>query len=374
MSTHHLNIAIVGATGAVGRVAMQLLEARNHPVSHIVAMASARSAGRKLPYNGSEVLVAETAPELFHSVDVAFISASSAVSRELAPEAVKLGALVIDDGSAFRMEPDVPLVVPEVNGEDVEWHQGIISIPNCTTTPLVMALRALEKAATIERVTVATYQSVSGTGAAAQLELSQQSQAILAGRSYQQNVYPHRIAFNVLPQVDDFLDGGYTVEEQKMVNESRKILHAPHLPMSATCVRVPVQVSHSEAAHIEFNRPLSASEARAALETFPGLAVVDDPTRSVYPMPHHAEGQDDVFVGRIREDASHPRGIALWLACDNLRKGAALNALQILDEVVRRDCLGGRPTNPSPSKGEGQGPPKQGRGSNGVVRRDAPEG
>ena len=339
MDTSDLNIAIVGATGAVGQVALRLLEDRGHPAERLVVMASKRSAGKRLPYDGGELTVIEATPEAFDGVDAAFISASSAVSRELAPEAVKRGAIVIDDGSAFRMEPWVPLVVPEVNGSDVEWHRGVISIPNCTTTPLVMALKALDNVAAIERVTVATYQSVSGTGAAAQVELTDQSGAMLAGQSYEQEVYPHRIAFNVLPQVDDFLDDGYTVEEQKMLNESRKILHMPDLPMSSTCVRVPVQVSHSEAAHIEFERPVSAGEAREAMRRFPGVEVVDDPQSSGYPMPHHAEGRDEVFVGRIREDASHPRGIVLWLACDNLRKGAALNALQILDEVIRRECL-----------------------------------
>ncbi len=338
-ATNNLKIALVGATGAVGRVALRLLEERGHPAGNIVAMASSRSAGRKLPYAGGELAVAEAAPDLFDGVDAAFISASSAVSRQLAPEAVRRGTLVIDDGSAFRMEPHVPLVVPEVNGEDVEWHSGIISIPNCTTTPLVMALRALEQCAPIERVTAATYQSVSGTGAVAQEELADQTRAVMAGQPYERNVYPHRIAFSALPHVDDFQDDGYTVEEHKMVNESRKILHRPALPMSATCVRVPVQVSHSEAVHVELARKVSANQARAALTMFPGLAVVDDPARNVYPMPHYAEGSDDVFVGRIREDSSHPRGIALWLSCDNLRKGAALNALQILDEVLARDCL-----------------------------------
>ena len=339
MDSSDLTIAVVGATGAVGQVALKLLEERSHPAERLVAMASERSAGRRLPYAGGELTVVKATPDSFEGVDAAFISASSEVSRRLAPEAVKRGAIVIDDGSAFRMEPWVPLVVPEVNGEDVAWHRGIISIPNCTTTPLVMALKALDSVAAIERVTVATYQSVSGTGAAAQAELIGQSRAILDGQPFEQQVYPHRIAFSVLPQVDDFLDDGYTVEERKMVNESRKILHMPDLPMSATCVRVPVQVSHSEAAHIEFDRPLSACEAREAMQGFPGLSVVDDPGKSVYPMPHYAEGRDEVFVGRIREDASHPRGIALWLACDNLRKGAALNALQILDEAIRRNCL-----------------------------------
>ncbi len=268
------------------------------------------------------------------------------MSRDLAPEAVKRGTIVIDDGSAFRMEPWVPLVVPEVNGEDVEWHRGVISIPNCTTTPLVMALKALDGVAAIERVTVATYQSVSGTGAAAQVELTDQSRAMLAGQSYEQEVYPHRIAFNVLPPSRRFpgrrLHSGRAEDAQRVTQDPA---HAGTCRCPSTCVRVPVQVSHSEAAHIEFERPVSAGEAREAMRRFPGVEVVDDPQSSGYPMPHHAEGRDEVFVGRIREDASHPRGIVLWLACDNLRKGAALNALQILDEVIRRECL--RPTVPA---------------------------
>jgi aspartate-semialdehyde dehydrogenase len=339
MTERVLNIAIVGATGAVGRVALQLLAERKHPADRIVALASARSEGKKLAYLGRELTVHEAKPESFAGVDVAFISASSKVSKQLAPEAVKRGALVIDDGSAFRMEPHVPLVVPEVNGKDVEWHRGIISIPNCTTTPLVMVLAALRKLSPVERVTVATYQAVSGTGAAAQVELAEQSKAVLAGQPVKIAVYPHQIAFNVLPQVDDFEPDGYTKEEHKMVNEARKILHEQRLPVSATCVRVPVQVSHSEAVQIEFQSLVTADEAREALRSFPGIRVLDDPAGRVYPMPQQAAGKDEVLVGRIRKDMSHPDGLALWLSCDNLRKGAALNALQIMDEVVRRKCL-----------------------------------
>lgn len=339
-----LKIAIVGATGAVGSVALKLLEARKHPADMVVALASARSDGKKLPYLNREITVHEGKSDMFVGVDVAFVSVSSAVSKLLQPEITKRGALMIDDGSAFRMRADVPLVVPEVNGADIEWHRGIISIPNCTTTPLVMILDALRKVSPVQRVTVATYQAVSGTGAAAQAELTEQSKDVLAGRPAKPAVYPHQIAFNVLPQVDDFEADGYTKEEHKMVNETRKILHEPDLPLSATCVRVPVQVSHSEAVHVEFERAVSSGEAREALAGYKGMRVVDDPASRVYPMPHQAAGQDDVFVGRIRKDLSHPNGIALWFSCDNLRKGAALNALQILDEAVRRGSLkpGGR--------------------------------
>lgn len=339
MSDNNLTIAIVGATGAVGAVALELLADRSYPAERIITMASSRSAGKKLPYLDTELTVIEATPDAFQGVDVAFISASADVSRALAPEAVKRGALVIDDGSAFRMDPAVPLVVPEVNGADLEWHSGIVSIPNCTTTPLAMSLAALGQASPVTRVTVATYQAVSGTGAAAVRELDEQAADLLAGRPAKPQEYPHQIAFNVLPQVDDFAEDGYTGEEHKMINETRKILHDADIAISPTCVRVPVPVTHSEAVQVEFERPMSPQEATRLLAEFPGITVVDDPQASVYPMPAQASGEDEVFVGRIRKDASHPNGLALWIACDNLRKGAALNALQIMDEAVRRDCV-----------------------------------
>ncbi len=339
MNSSDLTIAIVGATGAVGRIALDLLAERNHPAEKIVAMASSRSAGKKLSYSSTELTVVEATPDAFDGVDVAFISASSEVSKQLAPEAVNRGALVIDDGSAFRMDDAVPLVVPEVNGADVEWHEGIISIPNCTTTPLVMVLDALRKISPITAITVSTYQSVTGTGAAADLEMLNQSRAILDSEDFAIEQYPHQIAFNVLPQVDDFLPNGYTKEEEKMLNESRKILHDQGLPLAATCVRVPVRVSHSESVTVEFQDAVSPDEARTALGNAPGVQLVDDPQNSVYPMPINSAGGDEVHVGRIRKDIAHRTGLSFWLACDNLRKGAALNALQILDEVLERDCL-----------------------------------
>ncbi|HCV28514.1 MAG TPA: aspartate-semialdehyde dehydrogenase [Dehalococcoidia bacterium] len=339
MSDSNLTIAIVGATGAVGAVALELLADRSYPVEHIIAMASSRSVGKKLAYLETELTVIEATPDAFEGVDVAFISASATVSRALAPEAVKRGAMVIDDGSAFRMDPAVPLVIPEVNGADLEWHSGIVSIPNCTTTPLAMSLSALGQVARVKRVTVATYQAVSGTGAAAVRELDEQSADILAGRPANPQEYPHQIAFNVLPQVDDFTEDGYTGEEHKMINETRKILHDAEIAISPTCVRVPVPVTHSESVQVEFEQPLSKEDATRLLSGFPGITVVDDPQASVYPMPAQASGRDEVFVGRIRADASHPNGLALWIACDNLRKGAALNALQIMDEAVRRGCV-----------------------------------
>jgi aspartate-semialdehyde dehydrogenase len=237
------------------------------------------------------------------------------------------------------MEPGVPLVVPEVNVGDLERHRGIVSVPNCTTTPLVMALKPLNDVNQVRRVVVDSYQSVSGTGSAAVEELRVQSGQVLSGQDARPEVYPHRIAFNVLPQVETFTENGYTTEEMKLVNETRKILHEPDLAISATCVRVPVMVGHGEAVHVELSEPITPAEVREILSGFPGITVLDDPTRSVYPMPVDAEGEDDVFVGRIRRDQSHPCGIAMWLVSDNLRKGAALNAVQIAEEVLSRELL-----------------------------------
>ena len=335
-----LEIAIVGATGAVGAVALELLAERGHPAEKLRLLASRRSHGKQIKYCGQMLTVEEARPESFNGVDVAFISASSEVSLALAPEAVKRGVLVIDDGSAYRMDPAVPLVVPEVNGADVEWHSGIISIPNCTTTPLVMALAALRGLTEISSVTVSTYQSVTGTGAAARAELLNQSREILGGEEVSSpREYPHPIGFNLLPQVDDFIDEGYTKEEWKMVNESRKILGDPELRLASTCVRVPVEVSHCEAVTVEFDDPISVDEARVAIAEFPGITLLDRPHESVYPMPSNSSGEDEVMVGRVRRDLAHENGVVFWLAADNLRKGAALNALQIMDECVKRNCV-----------------------------------
>ena len=342
---------MVGATGAVGHVFLRMLEERKFPASEVRLCASKRSVGKRLTVNGDDLVVEEATPQLLGEVDFAFISASGAVSRELAPIASERGALVIDDSSAFRMAPDVPLVVPEVNAHDLEGHHGIVSIPNCSTTPLVMVLEPLMKVAGVRRVVADTYQSVSGTGGAAVEELWTQSAQVLSlrqahgeraragGGDITPEVYPHQIAFNALPQVEHFLENGYTNEEMKMLHETRKILHAPDLMVSATCVRVPVAVSHSEAVHIEFDRPITPGEVREVLSGFPGVAVLDDPESSVYPMPIDAEGKDEVFVGRIRRDISHPNGIAMWVVSDNLRKGAALNAIQIAEEVLERKLL-----------------------------------
>jgi len=262
-------------------------------------------------------------------VDIVFLSATTEASRVFAPLAAKAGALVIDDSSAWRMDPAVPLVVPEVNASDLAWHKGIISTPNCSTVPLVMVAKPLNDVNPVKRIVADTYQSVSGTGGAAVQELDDQSRAVMNGAAaVPAQVYPHTIAFNLLPQIDSFLENGYTREEWKMVQETRKIMGLPDLPVSATCVRVPVRVSHSEAVHLEFTHPMSAAEARSLLEKMPGVTVVDEPAAGKYPMPLDAEGRDEVFVGRIRSDASHSNGLALWVVSDNLLKGAALNAVQ----------------------------------------------
>jgi aspartate-semialdehyde dehydrogenase len=333
------SIAVIGATGAVGRVFLDILEERNFPTTDIRLCASERSVGKNLKVNGQEIAVELVTPELLSQVDIAFISASGDVSRQWAPIAVQQGALVIDDSSVFRMDPEVALVVPEVNASDLDTNNGIVSIPNCSTTPLVMVLKPLMDVNPVVRVIADTYQSVSGTGAAAVEELRTQSGQVLDGKNVEPSAYPHQIAFNTLPHIEPFLENGYTNEEMKMVNETRKILHDDSIAVSATCVRVPVVVSHSEAIHIEFANPISPGEVRGILAAFPGIKILDDPTANVYPMPVNATGKDEVFVGRIRQDVSHPNGIAMWVVSDNLRKGAATNAIQIAEEVLKRNLL-----------------------------------
>ena len=334
-----VNIAVVGATGAVGRELLRVLEQRKFPANDIVLLASERSAGTRLMVNGQELIVAETSTDSFRNIDIAFISVNTQLSGELAAIAVAAGALVIDDSSYFRMRPEVPLVVPEVNGKDVEWHQGIISIPNCSTTPVALVSHPLHSANPIVRIVADTYQSVSGAGGAAIGEMEEQNRSLLDGGSPDVRILLHRIAGNVIPRIDSFLPGGYTREEQKMMEETRKIMGAPDISVSATCVRVPVYVSHSAALHIQFERPMPPDEARDILQRTQGVKVLDSPQEDLYPMPMDVAGTDDVFVGRIRQDASHPRGLAMWVVADNLRKGAALNAVQIAEEVLRRDCL-----------------------------------
>jgi aspartate-semialdehyde dehydrogenase len=329
-------VAILGATGLVGREFLKVLAQRAFPIAELRLLASDRSAGARVHFEGDELLVEEATPDSFRGIEYALFSAGADVSRTLAPPAVAAGAVVIDNSAAWRMEPEVPLVVPEVNGEDAFAHQGIIANPNCSTIQMVVALDPLHRANPLRRVVVDTYQSVSGTGAAAMDELDEQSRALLAGKPAAPSVYPHQIAFNVLPHIDSFLDNGYTKEEWKMVQETRKIMHLPDLPVSATTVRVPVPIGHSEAVHAEFSRPLSPHEARAILSRAPGVCVMDDPAAAQYPLASLAAGRDEVFVGRIRSDVSHPNGLAMWIVSDNLRKGAALNAVQIAELLASR--------------------------------------
>ena len=335
-----LNVAVIGASGVVGDVFLRVAEEREFPIGKLRLLATARSAGRRMEFCGQTYTVEETSEQTLAGADLVFCSATSEASRHWGPIAVEQGAVLIDDGSAFRMEPGVPVVVPEVNADDLEWHQGIISIPNCTTTPLVMALHALRRLAPLRRVTAATYQAVSGTGAAAVEELKAQLRAYGRGEELPAaKVYPQQIALNVIPQVDSFGEDGFTAEEGKMRDETRKILHQPELPLAATCVRVPTMVGHGAAVHVEFVGPVTPEQARAALGAQPGLELMDEPARSVYPTPLSSAGDDRVFVGRLRADPTVEHGVVFWCVADNLRKGAATNAIQIAEELIGRGKL-----------------------------------
>jgi aspartate-semialdehyde dehydrogenase len=331
-------VAIVGATGLVGQEFIKVLEQRNFPMDSIHLLASDRSAGKKLFVSHREIVVKETVPESFKEIDIALFSAGAETSRYFSPMAAQSGAVVIDNSSAFRMDPRVPLVVPEVNPEDIKWHKGIIANPNCSTIQMVVALYPLHRVNPIKRIIAATYQAVSGTGSAAVEELTEQAKQVLEGQTTVPHVYPHQIAFNLLPEIDVFLDNDYTKEEWKMVEETRKIMH-DDIAISATCVRVPVFIGHSEAFHIEFSQPMSPDKARRILAEAPGVKVLDDPSVSLYPQPWSAAGTDEVFVGRIHRDASHPCGLVMWVVADNMRKGAALNAVQIAEEMIKRDWI-----------------------------------
>jgi aspartate-semialdehyde dehydrogenase len=332
-------VAILGATGMVGQEFIKVLEQRNFPMESISLLASDRSAGKKLFINHREVVVEEVSPKSFKDVEIALFSAGAEVSRYFSPIAAQSGAVVIDNSSAFRMDPKVPLVVPEINVDDIKWHKGIIANPNCSTIQMVVALYPLHKVNPIKRIVAATYQAVSGTGAAAVEELTEQSRQVLEGQTTVPHVYPHQIAFNLLPEIDVFLDNDYTKEEWKLVEETRKIMHADDIAISAFCVRVPVFIGHSEAVHVEFSQPISPDEARRILAHAPGVKVLDDPAISLYPQPWSAAGTDEVFVGRIHRDASHLNGLVMWIVADNLRKGAALNAVQIAEEMIKRDWV-----------------------------------
>ena len=330
------HVAIVGATGMVGQEFIKVLVQRKFPMASLQLYASDRSAGRKVFVGHQEMIVKETAGDSFNNVDIALFSAGSEISKHFAPIAAKAGALVIDNSAAWRMDSRVPLVVPEVNAEDIKKHKGIIANPNCSTIQMVVALYPLHKVNPLKRITVATYQSVSGTGIAAVEELTKQAKTVLDGGNVVPHVYAHQIAFNLLPEIDVFLENGYTKEEWKMVEETRKIMHAESLAVSATCVRVPVFISHSEAIQAEFTEYMPPDEARAILSKAPGVKVLDDPNVSLYPQPWLAAGTDDVYVGRIRSDASLMNGLVMWVVSDNIRKGAALNAVQIAEEAVNQ--------------------------------------
>lgn len=328
-------VAVVGATGVVGREFLQILEERQFPVSEVRLYASGRSAGEALLFRGREVVVQNLARADFEGVDLVLSSPGAAVSREFAPRAVAAGAVVVDNSSGFRMEPDVPLVVPEVNPEAVRRHRGIIANPNCSTIQLVVVLWPLHRAFGLRRVVVSTYQAVSGAGRKAMEELMSQCVALLNQRPVRIEKFPHQIAFNVLPHIDVFEEDGSTREEAKVVRESRKIMGLPDLRIVATAVRVPVMNGHSESVYVETERPCPPEAVREVLAAAPGVAVYDDPAEAAYPMPLLASGRDEVFVGRIRRDDSVENGVALWVCADNLRKGAALNAVQIAEVLER---------------------------------------
>ena len=325
------HIAIVGATGAVGIEMLQCLEQRDFPVAGIKLLASARSAGQKRVFRGEELVVEELTEDSFGGVDIALFSAGGGISEQFAPFAVASGATVIDNSSAFRMRGDVPLVIPELNATAAARHQGVIANPNCTTIVSLMALAPLHRLFGVRRVIASSYQAVSGSGAAGIRELEQQVRALVAGEQPVIEVYPRQIAFNVLPQVDAFTDNGYTKEEMKFVNESRKILNAPDLKASVTCVRVPVYRSHSVAICAEFERMVDLDEARRAIDAAPGVAMHDDPSAGVYPTPLDVSGRDACMVGRLRRDLVFENGLSFWVVGDQVRKGAALNAVQIAE-------------------------------------------
>jgi aspartate-semialdehyde dehydrogenase len=327
------HVAVVGATGAVGIEMIKTLEKRNFPVGKLTLLASARSVGKKLTFKGKEITVTELTKDSFKGIDIALFSAGGSISKEFAPIAAKAGCVVVDNSSAFRQDDSVPLVVPEINAADVKKHKGIIANPNCTTAITLMALYPLHKEFGCKRIFAASYQAVSGTGAKAIEELKRQVEEVVAGKEATKEVYPHQIAFNVLPHVDVFLDTGYTKEEMKMQNEGRRIMHHQTFKASVTCVRVPVYRAHSVAVHAEFERPVSLREAREVLAGAPGLDVVDEPAKAEYPLPLYVAEQDNCQVGRLRLDCALDNGLAFWVAGDQLLKGAALNAVQIAELI-----------------------------------------
>ncbi|KNZ69329.1 aspartate-semialdehyde dehydrogenase [Thermincola ferriacetica] len=332
------NVAVVGATGAVGQELLKILAERNFPVKSLKPLATQRSAGKQIPFGGNTYTVEATTAQAFDGVDIALFAGGSA-SKEFAIEAANRGAVVVDNSSAFRMDPKVPLVVPEVNPEDVKNHQGIIANPNCSTIQMVVALKPIHDAAKIKRVVVSTYQAVSGAGKEAIDELTEQVKELAEGKEVVPKVFPYQIAFNLIPHIDVFADMDYTKEEWKMVNETKKIMHDDSIQVTATTVRVPVYRSHSESVNIETERKITAEEAKKVLASAPGIIVLDDPREKKYPMPLFTSDRDEVFVGRIREDNSIENGLNMWVVADQLRKGAATNAVQIAELLIKYNCL-----------------------------------
>lgn len=330
------NVAILGATGMVGHEFLKILDQRNFPIETLKLTASERTSGTKISFRGKELEVEVATPEAFDGIDIVLSSAGANVSQALAPDIIKRGAIIIDNTSAFRMDADVPLVVPEVNGHALKNHKGIIANPNCSTIQLVMALKPLHDYSPLKRVLVSTYQSVSGAGKEAVEEMNQQFQAVLDGTftKPEKTILPQHIAFNVIPHGGNFLDNGYTEEEIKITNETRKIMEIPNLPISATSVRVPVNVGHSETVNVEFESKVDLDKVREALSNFDGVIVMDNPAKKEYPMPFDLAGRDEVFVGRIREDLSCENALNMWVVADNIRKGAALNAVQIAEKMI----------------------------------------
>ncbi|MBM7557868.1 aspartate-semialdehyde dehydrogenase [Halanaerobacter jeridensis] len=331
-----VNVAVVGATGAVGREMVSILEERDFPFADLKLLATERSAGTIMNCKGEEYEVEVTTPESFEGIDIALFSAGSTASKNLAPEAVKRGAVVVDNSSAYRMDPEVPLVVPEVNPDDIFKNNGIIANPNCSTIQMVATLEPIYKAAGIKRIVVSTYQAVSGTGKDAMDELEEQTKSIANEEEVESEVYPHQISQNVLPHIDVFFDDGYTKEEKKMVNETKKIMGDDKIKVTATAARVPVSIGHAEAVNIEMEEELTADKARELLAQAPGVQVVDNPEENEYPMQINAEKTDDVLVGRIREDKTVDYGLDLWIVANNLRKGAALNTIQIAETLLQK--------------------------------------
>ena len=343
MERNGLHVAVVGATGAVGQQMIKTLESRNFPIRKLTLLSSERSAGTKVVVKGEEIEVQAAKPESFEGIDIALFSAGGSVSKELAPEAVKRGAIVVDNTSAFRMDENVPLVVPEVNEEDLKWHNGIIANPNCSTIQMVVALEPIRKAYGLKKVIVSTYQAVSGAGAQAIEELKSQSGALLSGETFTPSILPvksdkkhYQIAFNAIPQIDKFQDNGFTFEEMKMINETKKIMHMPELEVAATCVRIPVMTGHSESIYIEIeDENVTIEDLKALLKEAPGIVLQDNPAEQLYPMPADCVGKNDVFVGRIRKDLDRNNGFHLWVVSDNLLKGAAWNSVQIAESLLK---------------------------------------